>query len=85
MALLLALDKDQKRVVLCRDGYYRTRVLASKLGAYGITPVHVDQGDLTAVEEVLAAASSVLWAETPTSSLLRVTALASSRTRRARR
>lgn len=76
MALLLALAKDRKRVVLCRDGYYGTRVLASKLGAYGITPVHVDQGDLTAVEEALAAASSVLWAETPTNPLLGVTDLA---------
>lgn len=42
MALLLALAKDRKRVVLCRDGYYGMRALASKLGAYGITPALVD-------------------------------------------
>lgn len=76
MALLLALAKDRKRVVLCRDGYYGMRALADKLGAYGITSVHVDHGDLAAVTDALAAGPSVLWAETPTNPLLRVTDLA---------
>jgi cystathionine gamma-lyase len=75
-ALLLALAEGRKRIVLPADGYYGARVLADMLRPYGIDPVHVDQQDLTAVETELAASPSVLWAETPTNPLLRVTDLA---------
>ncbi|MBV9452471.1 MAG: PLP-dependent transferase [Streptosporangiaceae bacterium] len=75
-ALLLALAGERKHVVLPSDGYYGTRVLTGKLRPYGVIPVHVDQQDLTAVRAALAAAPSVLWAETPTNPLLRVTDLA---------
>jgi cystathionine beta-lyase/cystathionine gamma-synthase len=78
MALLLALARERKRVVLPSDGYYGTRVLADRLRPYGLVPVHIDQQDLAAVEGALgpALAPSVLWAETPTNPLLRVTDLA---------
>ncbi|HEX6524225.1 MAG TPA: PLP-dependent transferase [Streptosporangiaceae bacterium] len=75
-ALLLALARERKQVVLSGDGYYGVRVLTGMLRPYGIVPVHVDQQDLTAVQAGLAAAPSVLWAETPTNPLLRVTDLA---------
>jgi cystathionine beta-lyase/cystathionine gamma-synthase len=75
-ALLLALASERKRVVLSRDGYYGARVLAEMLKPYGIVPRHVDQQDLTEVEAALVAGPSVLWAETPTNPLLRVTDLA---------
>jgi cystathionine beta-lyase/cystathionine gamma-synthase len=76
MALMLALAKERKRVVLSGDGYYGARLLADKLTGYGVTPVHADQRDLTAVAAALGAAPSVLWAETPTNPLLKVSDLA---------
>ena len=75
MALLLALARDRKRIVLSADGYYGARALADMLRPYGIAPIHVDQQDLAAVETALTAGPSVLWAETPTNPLLRVTDL----------
>jgi cystathionine gamma-lyase len=75
-ALMLALAEERKRIVLPADGYYGARVLADMLRPYGIEPVHVDQQDLTAVETELTTAPSVLWAETPTNPLLRVSDLA---------
>ena len=75
-ALLLALTRERKRVVLSSDGYYGARVLAEMLRPFGIAPIFVDQQDLAEVEAALAAGPSVLWAETPTNPLLRVTDLA---------
>jgi cystathionine gamma-synthase len=72
MALMLALAPGRDRIVLPHDGYYGGRVLADRLRPHGAVPVLVDLGDLTAVERELAAAPSVLWAETPTNPLLRV-------------
>lgn len=72
MALMLALAKDRDQVVLPADGYYRARTLAGMLRPHGASPVPVDLLDLTAVEQALTAAPSVLWAETPTNPLLRV-------------
>jgi cystathionine gamma-synthase len=62
--------------VLPQDGYYGGRVLADRLRPHGAVPVPVDLRDLAAVERELAAAPSVLWAETPTNPLLRVADLA---------
>jgi cystathionine gamma-synthase len=62
--------------VLPQDGYYGGRVLAGRLQPHGAVPVPVDLRDLAAVERELAAAPSVLWAETPTNPLLRVADLA---------
>jgi cystathionine beta-lyase/cystathionine gamma-synthase len=62
--------------VLSSDGYYGARVLADMLRPHGAAPVHVDLGDLAAVEAALSAGPSVLWAETPTNPLLRVADLA---------
>lgn len=72
MALMLALTEGREQVVLPADGYYRARTLARMLRPHGAAPVPVDLQDLTAVERALAAAPSVLWAETPTNPLLRV-------------
>jgi cystathionine gamma-synthase len=72
MALMLALAPGRDRIVLPHDGYYGGRVLADRLRPHGAVPVLVDLGDLAAVERELAAAPSVLWAETPTNPLLRV-------------
>ena len=76
MALMLALARGRDRIVLPSDGYYGTRVLAGRLRPHGAEPVPADQQDLAVVERELAAAPSVLWAETPTNPLLRVTDLA---------
>ena len=76
MALMLALAPGRDRIVLPNDGYYGGRVLADRLRPHGAVPVPVDLQDLTAVERELAAAPSVLWAETPTNPLLRVADLA---------
>jgi len=76
MALMLALAPGRDRIVLPQDGYYGGRVLAERLRPHGAVPVPVDLRDLAAVERELAAAPSVLWAETPTNPLLRVADLA---------
>jgi cystathionine beta-lyase/cystathionine gamma-synthase len=72
MALMLALAPGRERIVLPEDGYYGGRVLADRLRPHSTRPVPVDLRDLAAVERALAAAPSVLWAETPTNPLLRV-------------
>ncbi len=72
MALMLALAQGRARIVLPSDGYYGGRVLADKLRPHGAVPVPTDLLDLPAVERELAAAPSLLWAETPTNPLLRV-------------
>ena len=72
MALMLALAPGRDRIVLPRDGYYGGRVLADRLRPHGAVPVPVDLQDLAGVERELAAAPSLLWAETPTNPLLRV-------------
>ena len=72
MALMLALAPGRERIVLPEDGYYGGRVLADRLRPHSTRPVPVDLRDLAAVERELAAAPSVLWAETPTNPLLRV-------------
>jgi cystathionine beta-lyase/cystathionine gamma-synthase len=76
MALMLALAVGRQHIVLPSDGYYGTRVLADRLRPHGAVPVPVDQQDLSAVARALDAGPSVLWAETPTNPLLRVTDLA---------
>jgi len=76
MALMLALAPGRERIVLPQDGYYGGRVLADRLRPHGAVPVPVDLQDLAAVERDLAAAPSLLWAETPTNPLLRVADLA---------
>src|SRR6266567_4092829 len=76
MALMLALTPGRDRIVLPEDGYYGGRVLAGRLRPHGAAPVPVNLRDLAAVERELAAAPSVLWAETPTNPLLRVADLA---------
>jgi cystathionine beta-lyase/cystathionine gamma-synthase len=75
MALMLALACGRDRIVLPSDGYYGTRVLAGRLRPHGAEAVLADHQDLAAVERELNAAPSVLWAETPTNPLLRVTDL----------
>jgi cystathionine gamma-synthase len=75
MALMLALAPGRERIVLPEDGYYGGRVLADRLRPHSTRPVPVDLRDLAAVERALMAAPSVLWAETPTNPLLRVTDL----------
>ncbi|MDQ2814715.1 MAG: aminotransferase class I/II-fold pyridoxal phosphate-dependent enzyme [Actinomycetota bacterium] len=72
MALMLALATGREQIVLPSDGYYGGRLLADKLRPYGAVGVPTDLQDLPAVERALAAAPSVLWAETPTNPLLRV-------------
>jgi cystathionine gamma-synthase len=58
------------------DGYYNTRALAARLRPHGAEAVPADQLDLAAVERALREAPSVLWGETPTNPLLRVSDLA---------
>jgi cystathionine gamma-synthase len=76
MALMLALAEGRERILFPVDGYYNTRALAGKLRPHGAEAVPVDQLDLAAVERALREAPSVLWAETPTNPLLRVSDLA---------
>ena len=76
MALMLALAEGRDRIVFPSDGYYNTRALAARLRPHGAETVPVDQLDLAAVERALREAPSVLWAETPTNPLLRVSDLA---------
>jgi cystathionine beta-lyase/cystathionine gamma-synthase len=76
MALMLAVAAGRDRIVLARDGYYGTRMLADRLRPHGAVPVHADLQDLAAVARELKSAPSVLWAETPTNPLLRVADLA---------
>jgi len=75
MALMLALAGGRQTIVLPADGYYNTRTLAERLRPHGAGAVHVDQADLSAVERCLGGGPAVLWAETPTNPLLRVTDL----------
>jgi len=76
MALMLALAKDRRQVVLPSDGYYNTRMLADWLRPHGAAPVPVDLLDHAQVERHLGMGPAVLWAETPTNPLLRVADLA---------
>jgi len=76
MALMLALAAGRERIVFPSDGYYNTRALAAKLRPHGAEAVAIDQLDLAAVEQALAGGPAVLWAETPTNPLLRVSDLA---------
>jgi cystathionine beta-lyase/cystathionine gamma-synthase len=76
MALMLALAKGRRRILLPRDGYYNTRTLAEWLRPHGAEPVPVDLLDLAQVERELGSGPAVLWAETPTNPLLRVADLA---------
>lgn len=76
MALMLALARDRDRILLPRDGYYNARALAEQLQPHGAVPVFVDQADIAAIEQELAAGRAVLWAESPTNPLLRVADLA---------
>jgi cystathionine gamma-synthase len=76
MALMLALAKGRERIVLAADGYYGARMLAEKLRPHGAEPVFADLQDLTATEAAVKAATSLLWAETPTNPLLKVADLA---------
>jgi cystathionine gamma-synthase len=76
MALMLALAKGRERIVMAADGYYGGRVLADKLRPHGAEPVFADLQDLSATETAVKAATSLLWAETPTNPLLKVADLA---------
>jgi cystathionine beta-lyase/cystathionine gamma-synthase len=76
MALMLALTPGRASIVLPRDGYYNARALAERLRPHGAVPVLADQDDLAAIESELRARRAVLWAESPTNPLLRVTDLA---------
>jgi len=76
MALMLALTAGRDKLLLPRDGYYNTRVLAERLRPHGAAPVPVDQSDLPAIERELASGRAVLWAESPTNPMLRVADLA---------
>jgi cystathionine beta-lyase/cystathionine gamma-synthase len=75
MALLLALAEGRRTILLPSDGYYNIRVLAEWLRPHGAEPVFVDQLDLGQVERELSKGPAVLWAETPTNPLLRVSDL----------
>jgi cystathionine gamma-synthase len=75
MALLLALARGRSRVVVPADGYYGARVLADRLRPHGAVSLPVDQQDLAAVKDALADVPSVLWAESPTNPLLKVSDL----------
>src|SRR5512146_1737210 len=76
VAALLALAAGREQVVLPDDGYYNVRALAAKLRPHGAAAVPVDPLDLAAVERAVGERPSVLWAETPTNPLLRVSDLA---------
>ncbi len=65
-ALLMALAKTHRRLVLANDCYYGTRKQAEMLGAYGIELVLTDHADFAAVERELARGPSILWSESPT-------------------
>jgi cystathionine beta-lyase/cystathionine gamma-synthase len=69
-ALLLA--SGRARIVVPHDGYYGLRRLLELLAPRGFETVAVDCADLDQVAKALAAAPSVLWAETPTNPFLRV-------------
>jgi len=75
MALMLSLAAGRDRIVFPPDGYYNTRALAAKLRPHGAEAVAIDQLDLAAVGTALHTSPSVLWAETPTNPLLRVSDL----------
>src|SRR6266567_2718499 len=72
MALMLALAHGRDQILLPSDGYYNARILTERLRPHGARPVLVDLRDLAQVQRELAAAPSLLWAETPTNPLLRV-------------
>jgi cystathionine gamma-synthase len=76
MALMLALAQGRERIVFPHDGYYNARALASRLRPHGAHAVALDMLDLSAVEQSLRGRSAVLWGETPTNPLLRVSDLA---------
>src|ERR1700753_2583750 len=75
MALMLALAGGRRSLLLPSDGYYNIRMLADWLRPYGAEPVPVDQLDLAGVERELGRGPALLWAETPTNPLLRVSDL----------
>jgi cystathionine gamma-synthase len=75
MALMLSLAAGRGRIVFPSDGYYNTRALAAKLRPHGAEAVAIDQLDLAAVRRELDRGPAVLWAETPTNPLLRVSDL----------
>jgi cystathionine gamma-synthase len=75
MALMLALAGGRRSLLLPSDGYYNIRMLADWLRPYGAEPVPVDLLDLAAVERELGRGPALLWAETPTNPLLRVSDL----------
>jgi len=76
MALMLALARGRKQILVPRDGYYNVRELARRLRPHGAEAVSVDLQDLAGVERELGRGPSVLWAESPTNPLLRVADLA---------
>ena len=71
-ALLMALAKTHRRLVLAKDCYYGTRKQAEMLGAYGIELVLTDHADFAAVERELAHGPSILWSESPTNPRLSI-------------
>ena len=75
MALMLALAGGRRSLLLPSDGYYNIRMLADWLRPYGAEPVPVDLLDLAGVERELGRGPALLWAETPTNPLLRVSDL----------
>ena len=72
LALLLALARERKRLILPSDGYHGGRGLARKLEPFGIATELVDQADLEAVAQALKSEAAILLVETPTNPFLRV-------------
>ena len=75
-ALLMALARERKRLLLPSDGYHGGRGLARKLEPFGITTELIDQADEDAVRNALAGAPSILFVESPTNPFLRMMDLA---------
>jgi len=74
---LLASFRPGDRVILPSDVYHGVRTMASDLfGPWGLKAEYVDLWDADASAKALAGGAKLVWAETPSNPLLRVTDIA---------
>jgi cystathionine gamma-synthase len=61
--------------VICTDGFYGTKKLLSFLAEWGLQHSLVDTSDLAAVESAFRQETKLLWLESPTNPMMKVTDL----------
>ena len=75
LALLHAL-KPGDHIIAGEDVFYGTAILIQTLSSWGLKHTFVNMQDLAAVERAVTPATRLIWVETPSNPLLRVTDIA---------